>query len=257
MNKRKNEVNQNISVKRRVKFIDQSFEITNLNNIIHKHKDNTLEFIDSNNFLLVDKFFGYFINEVCRSINNFAIVYKYMQILDQLKNILTLHQIYHVDIILIYILQRFIFFIKKFNLMNELKQEIKDTKDFNPDILINKIKEKIVIDNLLTMKTSTNISDSNSNYIDLIDELKIYKTMIKTQDWDVSLNYLRGFYSVYLTMLIDLIQNYNKIKSIETLVLEYELKFLDEYKINNFNDLSKLFGSLNLHNYIENIKLLL
>lgn len=250
----------NIINYKKVKFNNEKFETSNLNNYVHGKLDYSIGFINpTNGEFDTNKFIIYFIREVCANTNSSNIVSKYIQILEQLKAQIDILNIKNTDNIIIYLLDKFIRFIKKFDLIGKLQEEITELKDnFNPDNLINKLNEKIVIDNLLILKnTNVPILNSNDIYIDLISEIKMYKEMIKNHTWEESVKYLRGFYSIYLTMLMDILHNIDKIKSIEQIVLEYDIKFLQEFKIENINDLSILFNQLDIEKYGLYIKLLI
>ncbi len=245
---------------KRVKFTEEQFTTINLNMYVHGSKDYSIGFINSDNKFNIDKFINYFIKEVCENTNSPTIVYKYMQILEKIKSQIDIYGITDIESIMIYLINKFVIFVNKFNLINNLESEIKLVPDdkFEPHKLISIINEKIVVDKLLVLKNQVNkIIDLNECYIDIIQELIIYKSLIKEQTWLLSVKYLRGFYSIYLTLLMDIFYNLDKIKSFESLIKEYDINLLNGLNLFKINDFAKLFHELNVTKYHDCIKLLI
>lgn len=253
------ELNEDIITIKRVKFTDEQFTTINLNIHVHGTKDYSIGFISPDNKFNVDKFITYFIKEVCENTNNPSIIYKYMQLLEKIKVQLYIFGIYDLESIMIYLINKFVIFVNKFNLIDKLESEIKAVSEdkFEPQKLINIINEKIVVEQLLVLKNPINkINDLNECYIDLIQELIIYKSLIKEQTWLLSIKYLRGFYSIYLTLLMDIFYNLDKIKSFEDIIKEYDINLLNGLNLFKINDFAKLFHQLDVNKYHDCIKLL-
>ncbi len=155
----KNIINENNQIKR-VKFSDEEFSTLNLNMYIHNgYINDSIGFINqTNNHFDLNKFFVYFIKEVCSNTNSQNIVYKYMQILDGMRVQIELCGINEVCSTMIYFLNKFNNFYQKLSFVDKLELEIaecvKTKTDFDSKKLISKIKEQIVVDNLLILKKS-------------------------------------------------------------------------------------------------------
>ena len=249
---------------KKIKFVDEVFTTLNLNMYVHNgYINNSIGFINQiNNHFDINKFFVYFIKEVCSNTNSQNIVYKYMQIIDGMRVQIELFGINDIYSIMIYFLNKFNNFYQKLSFVDKLESEIaeciKTKKDFDSKKLVSKLKEQIVIDNLLILKKSElPICNKNQYYIDLIEELEIYRGLIKTQGMEESINYVKGFYSIYLTMLMDIMHNIDKIKSFEELFLEYDIKFLHEFEFKNINDIVKIFNKLELDKNIQFIRMII
>ncbi len=249
---------------KKVKLIDEQFSTSNLNMYVHNgFVNNSIGFINhTNNHFDINKFFVYFIKEVCSNINLQNIVYKYMQVLDNMREQIELIGVNDIDSAMIYFLNKFNNFYQKMVFIGKLESEItecvKTNTKFESKKLVSKLKEQIVIDNLLILKKSeSSIYNKNQYYIDLIEELEIYRSLIKTQSMEESINYVKGFYTIYLTMLADLMHNIDKIKSFEELFIEYDIKFLHEFQFKNINDIVKTFHNLQLDKNIQYIKMII
>ncbi len=259
----KNIINENNQIKR-VKFSDEEFSTLNLNMYIHNgYINDSIGFINqTNNHFDLNKFFVYFIKEVCSNTNSQNIVYKYIQILDGMRVQIELCGINEICSIMIYFLNKFNNFYQKLSFVDNLELEIaecvKTKTDFDSKKLISKIKEQIVVDNLLILKKSEQpVYNKNQFYIDLIDEIEIYRGLIKTQGIEESINYVKGFYSIYLTLLMDIMHNIDKIKSFEQLFIEYDIKFLNEFELKNINDIARVFHNLHLDKNAQYIKMII
>lgn len=254
------ELNEDVKKIKRVKFSDEKFTTDNLNVLVHGSKDYSIGFIGSDNKFNIDKFITYFIKEVCENTNNPNIVYKYMQLLDKIKSQMDIFGICDIESIMIYLINKFIILVNKFNLIEKLESEIQlITEDkFDPEKLINATNDKIIVEQLLTLKNPIDkLNYFNECFIHLIQELIIYKGMIKEQTWLLSVKYLRGFYSIYLTLLMDIFYNLDKIKSFEDLIKEYDINILNGLNLFKINDFAKLFNQLDITKYHDCIKLLI
>lgn len=242
---------------KKAKYPDENFTIINLNKIIHNQSNISIGFIDQK-FFDKDTFICYFIREICYNINDLNVINKYIRILEQLKTQLNVFGANTIDLVILFLSNKFIIFVKKFNMIDKLEEEVKaiGKTNFKINNLIKAIGETIVAENLISMYNTNKPKSNLIYYLQLVEELSIYRSYIDNQDIDISIRYIRGFYSIYLTIMIDLIYNLDKIKSIELFLKVYDAKYLIEYSITNFDGLYKLFNSLDISKYVDCIQMI-
>lgn len=234
-------------------------EVQELNPIVKKVRfceDNIFRFYNQDtDEINVELFMMYYLKTKCDKVDKINIYLKYIEIIQKQKVTLEIYNYKNLNTIIIYFLQKFVFFVEKFKLVPKLDLDMK-TNNLDLDKVTQKSKELLVITNLLSLNNSYQKYSLEYYYASLLDEMNIYFKFVGEQSWDDTITYLTGFYAVNIEILLEIIKILDQIKSVSTIISEYFFDCSVTFSIKNFHDINEIYLKLNLTNYEKEINLL-
>ncbi len=225
-------------------------EVQELNIVVKKvrfYEENIFRFYNQDtDEINVELFMMYYLKTKCDKIDKINIYSKYIEIIQKQKVTLEIYNYKNLNTIIMYFLQKFVFFVEKFKLVPKLDLDMKKN---NLDLakVTQKSKELLVITNLLSLNNLSQKYSLEYYYASLLDEMNIYFKFIGEQSWNDTITYLTGFYAVNIEILLEIIKILDQIKSVSTIISEYFFDSPVTFSIRNFHDINQVYLKLNLY----------